>query len=72
MAFKLPKLDKTMKIVNDDGTATPEMQRYWQTSAIRVDTPGGGTSYTGETAAATYDPAQMQRLIDAVAAIYSA
>jgi hypothetical protein len=83
MGLKLPNLDKTMplvtgkimingKLVEFEAIATPQMQRFWQRSTIKIDTPGGGVSYAGGTAADPYDPAQMQALMNAVAAIYSA
>lgn len=83
MPLKLPKPDKTMPLVQGtitingkptpfDAVATPQYQRFIQTSSIRIETPGGGSAFSGETAADPYDPAQMQRVINALAAIYGA
>lgn len=81
--LKLPKLDKTMPIVMfrliDPKTgqmvehvaiATPQMQRFWQQSTVKLDSAAGGGTFTAETAAASYDQPQMQRVIDALASLY--
>lgn len=83
MPFFLPKLDKTMpivafklrdiktgKMIDHDAIATPQFQRFWQTQAVKLDSAAGGASFATETAAASYDQAQMQRVIDALASLY--
>lgn len=81
MPFFLPKLDKTMPIVTGSVTingkpvqfnciSTPQFQRFWQTQAVRLDSAAGGASFPAETAEATYNQAQMQRVIDALASLY--
>ncbi len=68
MGLYLPKLDKTMKLVNPDGTPSPRFIIFWQFQSVRVD-GAAAVNFDGETASATYDQAQMQRVIDALAAI---
>lgn len=76
MGLFLPKLDKTMPIVtvrvkvlgmtvavSFDGIATPQFQRWWQTQSLRLD---GAATLGGlpEAAAADYDQAQFQQVLD--------
>jgi hypothetical protein len=81
MSLFLPKLDKTMPLVTGkitingkpvefEAIATPQFQRFWQTQSVKIDSAAAGGSFVTETAALTYDPAQMQRVIDALAALY--
>lgn len=80
MGLFLPKLDKTMRIGEFEVTnpktgrretiyiiSTPQFQRWWQTQSLRLD--GAAVGFDQETAAAFYDQAQMQRVIDFCAAI---
>lgn len=76
MGLYLPKLDKTMPIVTAkwrdpatgkdmvvECTSTPRFQIFWQFQSVRLD--GAATvNFSDETAAVSYDPAQIQRLID--------
>ena len=76
MGLFLPTLDKTMPIVTVyvkvlgmtvpiafEGIATPRFMRFWQTNSLRLD--GAATlAAVPTTAAATYDQAQFQAVLD--------
>lgn len=76
MGLFLPKLDKTMQIVSVQvkvlgmtvpieffGIPTPRFMRFWQTNSLRLD--GAATlASVPETAAAEYDQAQFQAVLD--------
>lgn len=63
MGLFLPKLDKTMKIVNPDGTPSPRFIIFWMFQSVRLD----GVATLGnlpEVAAPDYDPVQFQAVLD--------
>lgn len=78
MGFKLPKLDKTMPIVTvrwidpttgknmvAEGSASPRFQIFWQFNTLRLDDASSAAgSSLPTTAAATYDQAQFQAVLD--------
>ena len=83
MALFLPKLDKTMPIVTvrwvdpttgknmvADGTSSSRFQIFWQFQSVKIDSAAGGGTFSQEAASDEYDPAQMQRVIDALASLY--
>lgn len=78
MGVFLPKLDKTMGIAMGEITVmgikikfevipTPRFMRFWQTNSLRIQ--GAAVNFPEETAEASYDQAQMQRLLDFAAAL---
>ena len=80
MALRLPKLDKTLNIVDlADGRPTPAFQRWWQSAAVRADSAGDDASLKVTRLAAAIYPetvldtpptqAQLQAMAKALAAI---
>lgn len=68
MGLYLPRLDATMKLVNPDGTPSQRFIIFWQFQAIRID-GAAAVNFSNEVAAAEYDPAQMQKVLDFCAAL---